>query len=457
MCEIVFLFLCGIAIMAYISLLVKSVVKSHSEYIITIGILAWIFMCGCFVWLLLKYRIRVQAICVALCFILSPLFPIFILNALRYQSYASAIGQVPTPSGKSLLQGDGRTNVYLFIFDEWSYQRSFKDGELIFLFPHLQQFADQAIAFHSAQAPSSNTDTALPSILCQTRLPFTVRGTQLGFRGREFHPVDRAENIFYHAQELGFFTAIIGSGMPFGEMLGTSLDFYRSIPGYKWFGSSFFGVAKYHLLTAALLLPSPLFRQERTLLAHYFFNQFQVYCIDNTHELFTQVIRDQILPTFAVFHYMIPHFPYIFTPDGRHKKFLAVYESNDPSNYYDSLAHLDKKIGEIITTLKETNKFDKSLIIFTTDHGWRNDPGYDKNEWWRWGIKKRHVPLFIKLPFQKHSIEIDTIFETYHLGNFINKYLNGKLDLSEAERLFRQENCFKPRPLEADIPQEAGR
>ena len=80
MCEIVFLFLCGIAIMAYISLLVKSVVKSHSDYIITVGILAWILMCGCFVWLLLKYRSRVQAICVALCFILSPLFPIFILN-----------------------------------------------------------------------------------------------------------------------------------------------------------------------------------------------------------------------------------------------------------------------------------------------------------------------------------------------------------------------------------------
>jgi len=114
-------------------------------------------------------------------------------------------------------------------------------------------------------------------------------------------------------------------------------------------------------------------------------------------------------------------------------------------------------IGRIIATLKEADKYDESLVIFTTDHGWRFDPDYQKIDWWRWGIEKRHVPLFIKLPFQKRSIEIDTKFETYHLGNFINRYLDTHFDLPEAERLFREENSFKPIPLEEETTQEPGK
>jgi hypothetical protein len=152
---------------------------------------------------------------------------------------------------------------------------------------------------------------------------------------------------------------------------------------------------------------------------------------------------------------MIPHYPYIFTPEGGHKKFLAVYESSDPSNYYDNLAYLDRKIGEIIATLQEANKFEKSLIIITTDHGWRHDPGYDVKEWRSLNKKKCHVPLFIKLPCQERSIEIDTKFETYHLGNFINKYLDGEFGLNEVEALLRQENSFKPISLEEEITQES--
>jgi hypothetical protein len=153
---------------------------------------------------------------------------------------------------------------------------------------------------------------------------------------------------------------------------------------------------------------------------------------------------------------MVPHVPYIFTADGGHKDFFAAYEDSDVTGYYDNLAYMDKKIGEIVATLREADKFEESLIIFTADHSWRFDPDYQKIDWWLWGIEKRHVPLFIKLPFQKQAVEIDTKFETYHLGNFINRYLDGDFVLEEAERLLREEGSFKPPPLEEENDHRVG-
>lgn len=456
MCEIFFILLTGIAAVANISCMVKLTRIRPSGYIIALGVCAWIFMGGCIIWLLLKHGRRIKVICMALCFILSPLFPVFTLNALGYPSITLDIGDMPISADTNHFNNDSRNNVYLFIFDEWSYQRSFKNRRLQQFFPNLQQFAGQAIVFHSAQAPSPNTATAIPSILYQTNLKFVLQGSEMWFQGREHHPLDQAENIFHHANELGFFTAMIGSAIPYGEMLGGTVDFCRSINEYKRFGDDFFGVAQYHLLTAALLLPAPLFHYQRKLIADYFFNKYRVSSIGATDNLFAKTVKEQGLPALAVFHYMIPHLPYIFAAGGGHKDFFTVYEDNDLPGYYDNLAYTDRKIGEIITTLRKAGKFEESLIIFTTDHGWRFDPGYDKNEWWLWGRKIRHVPLFIKLPFQKQPVEIDTKFETFHLGNFINRYLGAHFDLQEAERLLREENSFKPRPLEEEITKDPG-
>ncbi len=397
------------------------------------------------------------------CFIPSPGLPLFALNAIRYQSYLSNVGSLPTPPAADTSAFDDKKNVYLFIFDEWSYQRSFNNGMLIPEFTNLQQFATRAMVFHSAVSASSNTATAVPSLLFQTNLPFIVRGTLLGFKGKEFHPLHHAENIFHHAQGLGLFTAMIGAAMPYGEMLDASVDFCRSIPVYKRFGDSFFGVAKYHLLTAALMLPAPLFYFERRLVTEYFFNKFQVNCITTTHELFKNLIKNQQHSTFAVFHYMIPHFPYIFIRQG-YKNFFTVYSAADTSNYYGNLAYLDEKIGEIISILKEYNTFEESLIIFTSDHGWRFDPDADitkwpcyfdhvQNKWW-WYPEKQHVPLFIKLPYQTQSIKINSLFRTYYLGTFINKFLDGKITLAEVESFFTINDYFKPAPLEPETIHE---
>ena len=444
--EIAFITILGIALIANISHLTEYFADHPSASLVKLGILAWILM-GCFaIWAILNESKKIKMFCITFCFISSPIIPIFTFNALGYKSFISNRGSIPTLSETNNHKLKDKRNVYIFIFDEWSYQRSFNNKELIARFSNLKQFANRALVFHKATSPWPNTFASIPSLLFQTDLRFVVKKNQIGFQGKQNDTLNQAKNIFQHAhQESGFYTAMIGAAMPYGELLGENVDFCKSICVYKKFGNSFFDVAKYHFLTAALLLPAPLLYYQRNLISAYFFNRFQVNRIDITHELFKSIVENQTSSTFAVFHYMIPHFPYVYNRDG-HKNFFHAYKWT-PLNYHGNLAYLDRKIGEIISTLKQANKFDNSLIIMTSDHSWRRDPDYDKNNWW-WIFEKYHVPLFIKMPHQKSSIKIDSKFNTFKIGSFINKSLDGDFTLAEVKSLLSDDDYFTPDLLE---------
>ena len=432
--------LCGITLIANLSHLVRPQVKQPPHYILTLGFLAWILLVIFMLWFIAKQRGKIKARCMACCFILSPVVPLFTVNALGYQPFLSDKGILPQLAENADHKVNEKGNVYLFIFDEWSYQRTFAHKGLIAEFRHLKQFANQALVFHRALSPWEHTDFSMPSMLFQNNLLFQIKTPQPGFKNEDFYPLDEKKSIFYHAQGLGFYTAMVGSAMPYGELLGDSVDFCKSTCVYKRFGSGFFAVAGYHLFTGLMMVPAPLFHAQRKIMTEYFFNRFQVSTVNETHELFKAIVCNPNQPTFAVIHYMIPHFPYIFTRHG-HKDFFAVYEHEEISNYYENLAYLDEKIGEIVSTLKESNNYSDSLIIMTSDHSWRFDPDYDKTNWW-WNFEKRRVPLFIKMPYQNRSVAIDTFFNTFRLGNFINKYLDGDFTWQEAQFLLGKENYF---------------
>jgi hypothetical protein len=408
---------------------------------------------GYFLWTLLgifliyscfKHNNKIKNFCVILCFIVSPIIPILTFNALQYPTIISNAGSLSAPSESKHSNKESIKNVYIFIFDEWSYQRSFRKRKLITTFENLKKFEDEAFVFYKAFSPAPNTFNSMPSFLFQNNKRFTGKGGRMGFRSKKgFHPIKQNESIFHHARELGFYTCIIGSYIPYGGLLSDGVDFAKSLPVSKRLGDSFFGVAKYHLVTASLMLPEPFFDLGRRKITDYLFNRFQFNRNNATHEMFKAIVQNQSKSTFAVFHYMLPHFPYIYNQDG-HKKFYDLYAWN-PSNYYGNLDYLDKKIGEIISVLKESGNFDNSLIIMTSDHSWRKDPGYNKV---RLTLKKCHVPLFIKFPYQDHSIKINSLFSTSKLGTIINKYLDDDFDIAKAKPLLRGKRYFTP-PLKA--------
>ena len=52
------------------------------------------------------------------------------------------------------------------------------------------------------------------------------------------------------------------------------------------------------------------------------------------------------------------------------------------------------------------------------------------------------------MPHQNHSIDIDSRFNTFKLGSFISKYLDGDFTLPEVQTFLADENYFTPELLE---------
>lgn len=79
-----------------------------------------------------------------------------------------------------------------------------------------------------------------------------------------------------------------------------------------------------------------------------------------------------------VFHTLLTHFPYIYAPDGTvravaQRQFWlpeAEFEATW-AHYLDQIAFADAKLGEVLSSLQASGRYDDSIIIVTADHGLR--------------------------------------------------------------------------------------
>ncbi len=79
-------------------------------------------------------------------------------------------------------------------------------------------------------------------------------------------------------------------------------------------------------------------------------------------------------PFFAVVHYSNVHFPYVY--EAEHAPFQPANFSTNPEhntpffNYYKNVVYLsDMAVGRLLTHVRGTEKGDKTIIIYTSDHG----------------------------------------------------------------------------------------
>ena len=92
--------------------------------------------------------------------------------------------------------------------------------------------------------------------------------------------------------------------------------------------------------------------------------------------------------------------------------YQQIGELDDPKVYQQLYAraveYADKQVGVIIDSLKEENRYDDALIVFTTDHG---ESFTERELWFDHGTfaheEQLHVPLLIKYPQGQRKETID--------------------------------------------------
>ncbi len=95
------------------------------------------------------------------------------------------------------------------------------------------------------------------------------------------------------------------------------------------------------------------------------------------------------------------------------KRDLTPGERRRVMEYYDaSLRYQDEKVGELFAHLRETDRFDDTLIIVCSDHG-KTLGDYDRDEHPPHYLRdiNCNVPLFIKAPGQTTGETVDEMFE----------------------------------------------
>ena len=66
------------------------------------------------------------------------------------------------------------------------------------------------------------------------------------------------------------------------------------------------------------------------------------------------------------------------------------------AHYYQSVSRIDQGLAQLVKILKEANLYDKTLIIFTSDHGMAFAGG--KTTVYEGGLK---VPFVVRNPYEK--------------------------------------------------------
>ena len=118
-------------------------------------------------------------------------------------------------------------------------------------------------------------------------------------------------------------------------------------------------------------------------------------------------------------HSPLPHPPYVYDATGQlvnrvnHKwgeggDFDAIYD-----NYRTQAAFADRRVGELITILKEKGVYDNAAIVITSDHGIRPDLGEMDD-------LQAQVPLIFKVP----GVEPGVIEVEYQHIDFLPTFLD---------------------------------
>ncbi len=359
------------------------------------------------------------------CLIMSPAAVLVGLQLFKPVCYRAAMDPIDEPPAAAALTGpaDPAPSVFVFMFDMWSYQRTFADGRVRPEYPNIAALAGESLVFHDAHAPGHSTPTSIPRFLFQTTDEPFARAGRVGFEhdGVAVPPESR-RSIFQIMSRRGYRTILIGMFLPYAEWLGEGVDICRSYPFYDH-GRGLTGRLAVHALGALNKTTDPLTaalnrRLELPLRMRYLAGLHREMAGD-----IAQVIARRGTPTFALLHYPLPHAPFMYDADGSLREPTPqIMDEHCVQGYLAQLACVDRLVGRWMELMKAAGTYDTSLIVLTSDHTWQGDPARRDGDRFLWEMT--HVPLIIRLPGQPSPADVTGRFETVGLMRLIESSID---------------------------------
>jgi len=309
--------------------------------------------------------------------IIKRLLPVFI--TLAALTLFSAFPRAAAHSHiKGLVKSEFKANpINIIIFDETSWEALNSDS-LRGWYSNFNEFAAHSYYFLNAYSPGCSTIVSIPKTITgvdyyefeEHNLRFNV-SYEAGEVKEQFRT---GGNIFEIAKNRGYNTYLIGGHIPYVDLFGEYLTYgaqYRSSPLFYY------------------LLPWPYAKVMYVsgLKKNIFYSEYADYCAQ---------IKEAPENSLFFTHFLIPHWPNIFDENGAGDYYWSNLIHGEKykfeERYAAQLKYVDKKLGEIMSLLKQTGRYDESLIIVTSDHDRSN------------AAERERIPLYIKAPFQAEQV-----------------------------------------------------
>jgi hypothetical protein len=313
----------------------------------------------------------------------------------------------------------GPTPVVILVFDEWSWFRVAPAGKPAPEFVNLRRLADQAVLLTEARSPSYSTRISMPRLLYEERGDIVVgNGTAWWTVDSVRRPATGVPEVFDRARRLGYRTQLLGYYLPYRALFGADapdriLTFSHAPKGRSWAREVVErGMANLEYWTDPV---------SKVIWRRYFNPLYS----ENWHDI-TLTLRSETLDVLGaqadnsllVSHLPVPHYPFIWNPDGSYRgPFEGDRRSDDTAGYHRNMLYADRMLGEILDTLHRTGRFDRTLLVVTSDHAWRKEP--DSTLLARPDAPRR-VPLLIKWPGQQRPMVRDERFCTLGISPILD-------------------------------------
>lgn len=359
-----------------------------------------ILLIGFYGYMALRLSNQAKKLAVIVLKIFSPAVLIFLVQLFWYPVIPTGAGEIPSAP----ILAPGKTPVFFYLFDECSYGHAMVSGNPAPGLLALSEISRQSFVFHRAFSPGNVTNESVPRIL------------------GEFHfdPASKEYNVnnsvFQDAYAAGWKNYLVGCYLPYALWFKGVSEFSRQVPAYKAPEGGFFN----DLLSHAVLDANFSLIHWNAKLAEFVYEPYAVMVqkkrVDYCVALAKDVEEISGAGTFAYFHFSLPHDP-----------FINVKADSSPSaGYFSNIVISDRILGDLMQILKKRGIWDRSLVIVTSDHGWKKDPQVaalsspDDRE-----ALLRHVPLFVKLPGQGARRDVATIFPTENLKKLLETFFRG--------------------------------
>jgi hypothetical protein len=344
-------------------------------------------------------------------YILSPLafstlLRIFLLSVgLQHLEQPTSERALP-PAGP---ERPGQPRVVWIIFDEMDYRLAFEERPAGLALPEFDRLRGESTCATNAFPPGDCTLYSMPALISGQRIS-TVK-----IKNYADLLLTRAENgtvaswsempsVFSSARELGVNTALVGWYHCYDRVLGGSLNYCA------WHPFQMYESARAPQFDKAML--NQIGCLTGTLRARYIFVGLCKSCLEESLTVVTNSAYG-----LALLHLPPPHKPGVYDPGRDQYTYFAISKSK---GYFNNLVLADRCLGTLRRTMEASSLWDRTWLIISADHSWRESRVYD-------GRRDLRVPFIIKSPKAADAVTYSPQLNTVLTHDLILAILRGEI------------------------------